>query len=118
MAALLGASVFAAGLLALTVLSGIFAFFAASQSATGPLTSAPPAEEPLLLVPWFFATVFDGIGTPMGRFAELISPGPTAALVALVPALVVALPLALAVADIKRRQRINRIKLHQGRFFE
>lgn len=117
-AALLGTSIFAAGLLVLTVLSGVFDFFAASQRAMGPLTGKPQADEPLLLLPWFFATVFDEIGTPMGRFAELLSPGPVAALVALAPALVVALPLALTVVDIKRRQRIKRIKLHQGRFFE
>lgn len=117
-AAFVGLSAFSACMLVLAVLSAVFGFLAASTAGTGTLSAEPPADEPLLLVPWFFAAVFEEMGTPMGRFAELVSVGPLAALLALVPALIVALPLALTIADIKRRQRIKRIKLHQGRFFE
>jgi hypothetical protein len=117
-AALVGASTLSACMLALACLSALFAFMARSTAAADALSAEPPAEDPLLLIPWFFATVFREVGTPMGGFADLISPGPLAVLVALVPALVLALPLAITVADVKRRQRIKRVKLHQGRFFE
>jgi len=115
-----GAFVFAAVFAPCVVLAGLasafFGLMARSAATLPPATSEPPME-PLRLMPWFLARVSEPMGLTLSRLAEILSPVHYwGALLAMLPATAAAAFAAVAVAEIKRRQRIARIKVHQGRY--
>lgn len=89
--------------------------FSAGDLAPG---AEPPTDDPVMIVPWFFAIVFAKGGMTLSQLAGYLGPGPYSVVAALAVAALAAAAVAILVSEVKRRQRHLRIKIQTGRFFQ